>query len=463
MVLHLPVGRDRQATVGRSSARGSHPARETLSGADRVPVSSRTYVWFATGAAVASVFAAAAVLAVLSLRGPSTAYLDRQSGAVLADEKVRTEIRDMRAAQRRTAWSTLGIIAGAAVTIAGGVVGVVKLFDDRARTREDRRAAELHRFDETYRAAAAEIVTERHEAGAISALVGFLRPEESARVHRQTYLLLLSELKVPDRPERVHRLLLEAFEQAARLVLRGLPDGDHRLALDFVGADLAGAALRSYELAGADLTRARLGGADLSRSCLWHANLEGVSARGLVARYANLEGARLGLVPRRRYRAPGAARRSVLTRADFTGANLVNAGMQHARLAAATFRNARLQGAHLDGADLQGARFEGANVRGATFAGAVLDDSARRSLLAARNWERIRDDDLVAALDAMRAPRPKPPRRPRHGDTAEPNYRRHPRHVVTLPPVHEGRHPHGRGGAERPRRARRPTLDRTPA
>jgi hypothetical protein len=224
------------------------------------------------------------------------------SSTALANEKIRAEIAQLQADTRklnsdRSFLSENGAVLAALLT---GVVAVGGFFltlwkqiseqarqrdadreqregeieqqklerqreqEARTREREQREADSMRRFEERFTAILAELGAESEavQAGAAVSLLTFLRPEEKA-FHRQVRLVALANLKVAH-SEPVRRLLLQVFEQAARLappkpserdLSHASLDGADLSEIDLSGADLAGTRLRNAILENVKLTR----------------------------------------------------------------------------------------------------------------------------------------------------------------------------------------------------------------
>jgi uncharacterized protein YjbI with pentapeptide repeats len=118
--------------------------------------------------------------------------------------------------------------------------------------------------------------------------------------------------------------------------------------VDFYGADLQGASLKSAQLQGTSLDAAQLQGASLEAAQLQGASLQLAQLQGALLDSAQLQGASLDS-------------------AQLQGASLYSAQLQGANLS-----GARLQGASLDRAHLEGALLNGAQLQGVSFSGAFL-------------------------------------------------------------------------------------------
>lgn len=312
----------------------------------------------------------------------------------------------------------------------------------RQREREDLRRLD-QQFTNATKGLASSAAAER--VGPTAQLMFFLR-EENVSFRQQTYYYILVLLKsVGSDLEPCDRMLLRAFERAARLVLpqrfhecpphgetpdRGrrrdgqvIPAAEMMGALDFSNACLQGVNLSGLELAEANLERSNLRGANLAKTCLWRARGAEAELERAYFRGANLEEAHMVDVV-----APGA---------DFTCASLESARFSPktrrgaAVLRGASFVNARLQNACLDGAVLQDARFDGTNFKGASFHNVVLNEAARHSIVRTRqsNWRRAEwDDDEFIALERIAKEHKQGTKRPsvRPDDYRDYHYRLHP-------------------------------------
>jgi uncharacterized protein YjbI with pentapeptide repeats len=129
--------------------------------------------------------------------------------------------------------------------------------------------------------------------------------------------------------------------------------------VDFEGADLRGASLRSAQLQGASFDRAQLQGASLRRAQLQGASLNSARLQGALLDDTHLQDASL--------------REAQLQGASFDRAELQGASLHSAQLQGAKLDDAQLQYAQLDYAHLQGASFEDANLNGTGLEYAELD------------------------------------------------------------------------------------------
>ena len=195
----------------------------------------------------------------------------------------------------------------------------------------------------------------------------------------QIYFILLTNLKLAG--ENVHRshqdmittkYLIMAFEKALRRKLQYGLTKEREIWLNLAHCSLERIDLSNLDLSGADIAFANLTGANLSNSKL-------IRVRGFAA---NLRQARISacrLDEARLQQADG-------TGADFSNSRLVSCDLKDAILTNARFHQAQLQGAHLNGAVLYGARFEQANINDAYFRQCSFDNTAKKSLVKARNW-----------------------------------------------------------------------------
>lgn len=332
--------------------------------------------------------------------------------------------------------AALGYLAG----LTGIFIAIAAGLQQTGQARKQAKDDSLRLFDTRFEAITNGIASpdSGKRAGSGAALMSFLRNENSA-FHEQTYYFLLAHLKSEAPRSSYDHAALRAFEQAARLVLPVLADGDadpgahvhgeRRLAVDLSGAQLPGASLDGLELSEASLTETSLARSDLSGACLWRASGYHTDLASASLRCANLEEAQFFWL--------------FAPNADFTGANLTAArfGGRHNKfesqaatdyrsvLRHAQFVRARLQGACLNGADLRDARFDGANLKGASFRGALLNPAAKQSILrsVSESWRKARwDPNVQHELNRLAATmhRISPARKPIA--VPAPNYRRHP-------------------------------------
>lgn len=226
--------------------------------------------------------------------------------------------------------------------------------DQLERDRQQRQAAEQARNDARFNTAVAALGAEEEgpKASAIVALETFLRPEYT-EYHSQILKLITYNLKTDDSGDRVHqpiimRLLVGAFERAARALVPDMSPENRKADLDLSHAaledlNLPGVDLRWANLHQARLLKAQLGGADLRDTLMTH----------VKAADASLQGARFG----------------------------------DAKLQSADLRRCHLQGAKFPRADLRDAKFYQAEFDGQTdFSGATFDDAALRTIVKATNW-----------------------------------------------------------------------------
>lgn len=183
------------------------------------------------------------------------------------------------------------------------------------------------------------------------------------------------------------------------LDLAGLDFKGAKLAgADLTGADLTGASLVAADLAGAKLDRATIVRVDFSKAKLQAATLLSAAISSSLAPVAGdapnfesavltgaslsgqFEGSRFrkadlsGIIVLRPPAVWGSYQaRSVLSGADFSGANLAAAKLPNTVLRFADFSGASLAGADLSGADLTQANLSGADVRDTDFSGADFD------------------------------------------------------------------------------------------
>lgn len=161
------------------------------------------------------------------------------------------------------------------------------------------------------------------------------------------------------------RAAQEEFRPGVDLTGRDLRGADLR-GLDLSGAILQGAFLMSTDLSGAILRGARLDGArlrgaNLSGADLREASLNEVIAEEVDLRGADLRDARLSRARLQRADLRGAAVRGLIARdADLTGARLIDLDLDGVDLAFALLDQAELTGASLDGASVEGAELGGA-------------------------------------------------------------------------------------------------------
>ncbi len=200
-----------------------------------------------------------------------------------------------------------------------------------------------------------------------------------------------SKLQVPTpamSPEEKGALLL-CFLAARRPVVSWNEEERRWDLLDFSGALLSGADLRSADLRWVDFSGVRLDGADLRGADLTRASLGGADLRR-----AHLEGAQLGGADLRETQLEGAVftealldgvnlqradlRGALLDRARLIGAHLDGANLADTRLRGARLERSSLEGADLRAADLRGARLGGASLNGADLRGANLEEGSLR-------------------------------------------------------------------------------------
>lgn len=318
----------------------------------------------------------AALVALTSLqatrgRVPDLAQLSREE---LESEKLRQEIRALESER-----SLIRLLPSYAAigTAAGAILGFFATLRGQRRERESER---VRRFDEYFSSAVENLGSDSRSAKASAAvsLMTFLRPDYEM-FHDQVLLVAIANLKITKDPP-ISRLLVRTFEQALRATQRRdrIPDqGELDLSdahLDRV--DLSGLALRGSDIGFASLRHAVLRGSDLREARGFRVQLEQA-----ILSEANLREARLN--------------QAVAPKAQFHDARMSPSWLKDADLREAQFQGAQMQSAHLDGAYLEGARFEGANLNDTYFCRARLDDSAIRSIAAARNWQKAHFDTSV--------------------------------------------------------------------
>jgi uncharacterized protein YjbI with pentapeptide repeats len=330
--------------------------------------------------------------------------------------KLREEVRQLRIENAREGslrHELLNWVPFATVLL--GVFGIVLPVMNELRQQRNQRAAELkqrkleeqRRFDDLFAQAVANLgsTTESVQVSAAIALKSFLRNEYEA-LHQQVQSVLRANLAV-DHSQLVNRFIIDAFEDAVRLLLESRRD---QPASELTPLDLARCRMPRIDLHGLDLGE----DVDLAFAILKDANLRGtqlVRAKGVqvVLERAHLSDANL-----KEARFHGAACRG----ARFHNATLVSAEFkkttkQRADLRSAEFFGAKLQGAHFEQADLTGAHFDNANVADAFFLGAIFDDATLRSVLATKvvndvpTWQKAHFDGPVTAQLAELQRRPR--------------------------------------------------------
>lgn len=227
---------------------------------------------------------------------------------------------------------------------------------------------------------------EAARVAAAATLPTFLAQEYS-RLHEQTFMILVANLRIDHTPS-VQRLLTRAFERAIAVQAERRAEEGQQGELDLSrchlrGVDLTGVDLERFEPI--DLFHADLGNAVLRGAHLRRARGYGVKLKKAQLSQANLEEARMHSAD--------------LAEAYLHEARLVSIKLDEANLRGAKLQRAQLQGARFKGADLRGAHFEGADLADANFRGLELqkhlDDVALRSLGLARNWQKAHFETAV--------------------------------------------------------------------
>jgi uncharacterized protein YjbI with pentapeptide repeats len=308
----------------------------------------------------------------------------------LEQEKLRQEIEQIRIDNRnavgvRGFFSTnAGLLTGIAA-IGAALTALFNLTRQRGFDREQRTLESTRRLDERFSAILADLGDESDavQAAAAVSLLTFLRPE-LAEYHHQVRLVTLANLKVREEGT-ISSLLVGVFEEALRTDVE----------LTATEVDLTDAVLTGADLSGLDLHLAKLTGAKLRGAQLDNVNLRGAQGQNVILENASLRGSEADLQEVRFQNATAAG-------AIFHEANLGSAKFQEADLERARFQSARLQSAHFERANLSGARFQQADVNDAFFTEAILDESALKTLIDARNYRKAHfSPDVFEQLCAL--------------------------------------------------------------
>lgn len=322
----------------------------------------------------------------------------------LEEEKLRQEIQKLRLENKKadSIWALIAsysTLITACVAVVGVIATLMKQINETSRQRAlDRNQRELdrkqredeseRRLDEKFASIVADLGSEKPaiQASASVSIMSFLRPEYKA-FHNQVFLILLANVKI-EHSETISKLLIDAFNKAARLAFENARERGVQLQLDISGGNLNHVDLSGLELSQADFGFARMRHANLSEANLFR-------VRGIGA---NLEKARLSGANLKEAR----FRRANLMEAHFHGANIVSARFEESNLMKAQFQQARLQSAHLENSKLVGAKFEQANLDDTYFYGASLNEKTLKSISKAFNWEKAHfDDDVKAKLEKL--------------------------------------------------------------
>jgi hypothetical protein len=312
--------------------------------------------------------------------------------ARLENEKLRQEIENLRS--ERSPWRQIPEYAAIGTALAA-LLGFLFTAWSGIRQRE---GESLRRFDERFDMAVTNLASQQPvlQVSAAAALVSFSKPQYG-RFHEQVLMVALSILKTPQSPE-IQRLLMGAFEQAARAVLPK-PEQDARRGRKapgvLPGLDLTHAHLDRVDLSGLDLSGFDIAFAEMSRASLRGANLYRVRGIQVRLEHARLTDANLGEARLKEAHAQGA---------HFHRTRLMSARLEAADLRDAQFQEALLQSAHLNGADLRGANFVDSNVRDTYFQGATFDDLALRTLAKAHHLADAHVDEEVMQRIASLVP-----------------------------------------------------------
>jgi uncharacterized protein YjbI with pentapeptide repeats len=349
-----------------------------------------------------ALLAIAFAVAVCTSARPAARPQPSSTQQQLEQEKLRQEIQQIRIDNRNAAgvrgfFSTYaGLLTGIAA-VGAALTALFNLTRQRRLDREQRSLESTRRLDERFSSILADLGGESDvvQAAAAVSLLTFLRPEQ-AEYHHQVRLVTLANLKVREQGT-VSNLLVRVLEEALRTSAK----------LTATEVDLTDAELTGANLSGLDLHLAKLTGAKLRGAQLDNANLRGVEGKNVVLEGALLRGLEADL---QEVRFQGATAAGVI----FHEANLGSAKFQGADLKGARFQSARLQSAHFERANLSGARFQQADVNDAFFADATLDESALKTLLDARNYQKAHFSpevfERLRVLDDAREPKKNVPR-----------------------------------------------------
>lgn len=204
-------------------------------GGIRVPGLTLARRYGRRGAVILAILGAVLVLGLLVMNQPwrtlsledEATRLSELDATSLETEKLRQEILQLRIenASRLSGWSVLVSLAPLAAASAAGL-GVLLTFwkqvTDQAQQRrveaEERRVADLRRFDEAFTRVVANLGAESAalRASAAVSLPTYLRPEYG-EVHDQVLLIAIANVKVAvNQPEPVQRLLVRVIGPGAK-------------------------------------------------------------------------------------------------------------------------------------------------------------------------------------------------------------------------------------------------------
>ena len=252
----------------------------------------------------------------------------------------------------------------------------------RELDREERIAARTQRFDEQFQLMAKNLASEQgaERAAAAASIEVFMRPEYG-EFHQRVFLLLLGVLRFP-RKDFSDKLLVQAFQTAAREQIPALRGENPSVDLDLSSCELTRVKLKGLDLSDADIAFANLHGAELSTSSLRRVRGYRVDLSDAHLNECDLQEARLV--------------EANAVKARFTKANLISAKLMNADVTGASFMGAEMQEAKLDDATALGARFDGANLNNAFFRGTLLDPKALESIaLRSFNWRKANWDGVT--------------------------------------------------------------------
>jgi len=214
----------------------------------------------------------------------------------------------------------------------------------------------------------------RLRLGAAAALAPILRDPTDPRIASDLTPVIVANLRVED-DQDVRDVLVRDLGIALRRPPLGTTSAEP---LDLTRTQLRRLRIPEVSLPGADVAFAVVAGCDLTGCDLRRLRGFGVDFSGGRLSRANLHEARLNEASCRK--------------TQFHDARLVSVTFKGADLTGAQFQRAGLQGARLQAAICQGAVFTGANLAEAWFLDpdggrpAILDESALRTVVGARNW-----------------------------------------------------------------------------
>lgn len=357
--------------------------------------------------------AAVFVLSVVWIVGLGAAVhaadeLDQLNREQLEEQKLREEIRDLRADP--LVWDRIGDalpLVTVLVAVIGAIATVWKQINETKRHREeadrqrsadrqeqrrrDEEAAEQRRNDQLEQRRRDEENTRQRELDraqrekdardrfdgrfamvvahlgsanlalqvSAAATLGIFLRDDYEEFYPEVYRLVLANLKV-DHDRLVNRELVRVFEQVLRKRLDRLAEGETLL------LDLDHAHLERLDLSGLTLP-----GLDIARSDLKHAVLRDAVMTGVQGFEAGLEDVKAS-----RADLEWAGFKAIQARhGHFHETRLVNANLRDANLESAEFKHAELQTAKLERANLRSANFEYAAMRDTYLEGADLTDA----------------------------------------------------------------------------------------